>query len=148
MSKVYVVLQAEDYENTCVTAVFLNKEKAEYYVKLKDEIEGEYYHHYIVERELKDNEIKGNEKVAEYYYYCINSVDSIKDSEDYNDEEDVWKSIDKGETFTDIKEYYIIENNKRIPYKTISAYSKNSFKEAKSLAIKLYKALELTEKEG
>ena len=142
---IYIVMQSDGCEDTCVSAVFANKEKAEFYAKLKDKLEEDYYYHYVIERELKDREIIGDEEVVEYYTYHINLDDSIEESEDYNDEEDTCKGIDKGEIHTTVEEYFTWENSKKVPYKSISAYSKNSFNEAKQIAIKLYKALKLTE---
>lgn len=119
--KVYIVTAGE-YSDYHICKVFLDKEKAEKYVALENELnKGCWDECYINEWDTADDSIKMEAKVAHYYYCYINNEGEIETDEEYADETE--PMIDKGITIVKPDEW------------GIAVYSQKSFKHAKKVAI-------------
>lgn len=123
--KVYIVTAGE-YSDYHICKVFLDKEKADKYVALENEI-NPYEECWVAEWETSDDKIKMNAKVAYYHFCYINMQGEIETDDEYaNDKEPM---IDKGNTIIRPDEY------------GIAVYSQNSFKHAKKVCIETYQRI-------
>lgn len=125
--KVYVVTAGE-YSDYHICKIFLDKEKAEKYVAIENEINQPYDECWINEWETDDDKVDMTAKVGHYYYAYID-----KDGELHTDEEDEGEEtsprIDKGEVIIDADEW------------GIAVYSKKSYKHAEKVAIEQYQKI-------
>lgn len=159
--KVYIVMSSSDdgYES-CLSKVFLNEQKADKYIEIQNEIDKPYYNYYKLEQETYDEQVDLETKTSEYYEYyfgtdendkiteedlqgflCLNEEEYNKltpeekkqklvecnhpDNRWSNDQEKVVK-IDEGDTMIKRESY------------GVTVYSKNSFEEARNIALDLW----------
>ena len=121
--KIYVVTAGE-YSDYHICKLFLDKEKAEKYVAIYNEM-NEYDECWLNEWETSDEKVDMTAKVSHYYYAYIDM-----DGEFHTDEEDEGSEtlprIDKGEVIIDADDF------------GIAVYSKKSYKHAEKVAIEQY----------
>lgn len=123
--KVYIVTAGE-YSDYHICEVFLDKEKAEKYVAVKNELY-QYDECWVNELETYDDKVKMTDKVAHYYYCHIDMDGQITVNDDCSDETILM--IDKGNTIIRPNEF------------GIEVYSQNSFKHAKKVCIETYQRI-------
>lgn len=135
--KVYVVTAGE-YSDYHICKIFLDKEKAEKYVALENEMNEYLYDNcWVDEWDTSDDSIDINAKTAKYYYAYITTDGEIEtDEEDGQDYPEI--RIDKGEVIL------------KPDHWGIGVYSKRSYKHAEKVAIEHYQkatqiALELSQ---
>lgn len=120
--KIYIVTAGE-YSDYHICKVFTDKEKAEKYVALQNEL-NPHDEGWLTEWETADDKVDANVKVA-HYYFCSISLDDGVIFDDYGTDE-TYPMIDKGDVIIQSDEY------------DISVYSKKSFEHAKKICIEQY----------
>lgn len=135
--KVYVVTAGE-YSDYHICKIFLDKEKAEKYVALENEI-NEYLcdQCWVDEWDTSDDSVDMDAKTATYYYAYITTNGEIETDEDEGQDFPEIR-IDKGEVIIKPDDW------------GIGVYSKRSYKHAEKVAIEHYQkatqiALELSQ---
>ena len=135
--KVYVVTAGE-YSDYHICKIFLDKEKAEKYVALENEI-NEYLcdQCWVDEWDTSDDSVDMDAKTATYYYAYITTDGEIETDEDEGQDFPEIR-IDKGEVIIKPDDW------------GIGVYSKRSYKHAEKVAIEHYQkatqiALELSQ---
>lgn len=121
--KLYVVTAGE-YSDYHICAIFTNKEKAEKYVAIENELNYPYGECWISEWQTADSTVNMAAEVGHYYYCAISLEGEIQTDDDY--ENDTTPLIDKGEVI-------IRKTNWEI-----EVYSKRSFEHAKKVCIEQY----------
>lgn len=144
-----------EYSDRCMVAVFRDKQKAEKYAQLREDLD-EYGSYWVDEYELYDTKVNMASRVVKYYWCNINLEEytdtymvyhpTTKQVEEvikagYIDEEDfdeIEDYIESNQTEMQIytKDTYWLKSNSRHPY--ITGYSVNSYEEAKKIAIEQY----------
>lgn len=131
-NKIYLVMANEEYGMAFPVAVFKDKQFAEKYCELKNEIDY-MYNHFCTEMEFEDSKVDLNSKTAQYYSYSVWSDDDTYIStngefDDSNDDEQECR-IDEGDV--------VVKWESTKDYVTV--YSKNSYDEARAIALDIYK---------
>ena len=123
--KVYIVTAGE-YSDYHICKVFLDKEKAEKYVALENEMNKYYSDNcYINEWDTADDSVDMTAQAATYYYAYISNEGEIETDEEYG-QDDPEIRIDKGEVIIKPDAW------------GIAVYSKKSYKHAEKVAIEHY----------
>lgn len=125
--KVYVVTAGE-YSDYHICKIFLDKEKAEKYVAIENEINQYYDECWINEWETDDDNVDMTAKVGHYYYAYIDMGGELHTDEEDDGDEPIPK-IDKGEVIIKADDW------------GISVYSKKSYKHAEKVAIEQYQKI-------
>lgn len=132
---IHLVVCSDDGEISVPMAAFMNKKKAEKYLKNQKELDN-MYNYYISSVEIKDREINDNMEVGYYYAYTINSDDSIDMADGYNEKEKE-SHANKGTSFVEVEENEWVKGK----YYTIAGFDLRSYKRARELALEKYKEL-------
>lgn len=119
--KIYIVTAGE-YSDYHIVNIFTDKEKAEKYVALQNEL-NPHDEGWLTEWETADDKVDTNVKVA-HYYFCGMDLDVGEINDDYAEE--TYPMIDKGDVIINSDDY------------DISVYSKKSFEHAKKICIEQY----------
>lgn len=126
--KVYVVTAGE-YSDYHICKIFLDKEKAEKYVALENEMNKYWSDNcWVNEWDTSDDSVDIDAKTAKYYYAYITTEGEIEtDEDDGQDYPEI--RIDKGEVIVKADDW------------GISVYSKKSYKHAEKVAIEQYQKI-------
>lgn len=131
LKSVYTVIGYEEGgETSWVAGVFIDKEKADHYCKIQNDLNsGDYSldRFYVSEEAIMDNSVSLDSKVVDYYVYYIQYDDpeDVRDSNEYNDD-------------ITIKKVYTKEVFVEDDCMCIAGYSTHSFEEAKEVAFQYY----------
>lgn len=114
-------------DGSYLNSVFKDKDKAEKYIKVQEQLEPN-YHFYMCEQELKDDKFDENSRVMEYYSYVIPFDCTLDEVEQFNDPEREPK-IYTEDNYVEYHDY------------SIQAWSVKGFNYAKEIAEHAYKLL-------